>query len=429
MQLKFLSAISIVGTILASAAHAQAATLGPIDPLTGLPATQAIDGSAGTNGTTIGYSSYPNAIDGSAGANGTNANGYSPIRGTIDGSAGASTTISPYVFPAGSTITGSSGNTYTIAADGSVTPVGTGLVAPALPSLTVTSSNPNAFTATSFTVAPAAGSTPIVFTNPLAPCVANPASCASNPQTTFASFGNLTPTLQASAEATAKQYTDSAKQAATDWAMKKATTWFQTTFPGLAGLFGGTASTAPPASTTAAERQVISPASSSNVAALVDANNKADAARRAAQIAVDANNSPNVSLSSGSNPTTENGTIVARTFLGKDATNDTINKLSDSSNVVKNSDKLAQTSEDDSLTAIQNLKSVATGIVHQNDSILDISSKQGLVQAQLLQQTSESQELQRKIALSEADASIAYGKRNVYLDAYIGGISRVKRQP
>ena len=433
MKLKFLSAISIAGTILASTAHAQAATLGgtlaPIDPLTGLPATTAIDGSAGANGTTIGYSNYPNAIDGSAGASGTNANGYSPIRGTIDGSAGASTTINPDVFPAGSIVTGSSGNTYTIGANGSITQVGTGLTVPGLPSLAVTSSNPNAFTSTSFSVTPSAGYTPITFANPLAPCVANPASCAANPQTTFASFGNITSTLQASAEATAKQYTDSAKQAATDWAVKKATTWFQTTFPGLAGLFGGTASTAPPASTTAAERQVVSPASSSNIAALVDANNNANKARQAAQIAVDANNSPNVSLSSGSNPTTENGTIVAGTFLGKDATNDTINKLSDSNNVVKNSDKIAQTSEDDSLTAIQNLKSVATGIVHQNDSILDTASKQGVVQAQLLQQTSESQDLQRKIALGEADASIAYGKRNVYLDAYIGGISRVKRQP
>lgn len=70
-----------------------------------------------------------------------------------------------------------------------------------------------------------------------------------------------------------------------------------------------------------------------------------------------------------------------------------------------------------------------TGSVHQNDAILNNTSKQGIVQAQLLQQTSESQDLQRKIALSEADASIAYGKRNVYLDAYIGGISRVRSQP
>jgi hypothetical protein len=414
MKFKLLSAISIAGTILASTSHAQAATLGgtlaPIDPLTGLPATTAIDGSVG--------------------ASPTAGQVYSNIPGTIDGSVGASPTVGTTpILPSGATLTGANGNTYTIGANGSVIPVGTGIALPGLPSLAVTSSNPNAFTSTSFTVTPSAGYTPLVFANPLAPCVANPASCAANPQTTFASFGNITSTLQASAEATAKQYTDSAKQAATDWAVKKATTWFQTAFPGLAGLFGGTASTAPPASTTAAERQIVSPASSSNVAALVDANNKAAAARRAAQIAVDANNSPNVSLSSGSNPTTENGTIVAGTFLGKDATNDTINKLSDSNNVVKNSDNLAQTSEDNSLTAIQNLKSVATGIVHQNDSILDTASKQGVIQAQLLQQTSESQDLQRKIALGEADASIAYGKRNVYLDAYIGGISRVKRQP
>ena len=396
MKLKLLSAISIAWMILSSTSYAQAAniggTLAPIDPLTGLPATTAIDGSVGA----------------------------SPTIGTTP------------IFPSGAILTGANGNSYTVGANGSIIPIGTGLALPALPSFAVSANNPNAFTSAGFTVTPSAGYTPITFANPLAPCIANPGSCAANPQTIFASFGNITSTLQASAQAISQQYMASAQQAGTDWAVKTATAQFQSMFPGLAGLaglFGGTTPTAPPASSTAAERSIVSPSSPANVAALIQKNNDAAKARQAAQIVVDSNNSPNVSFSSGSNPTTENGTIVASTFLGKDATNENGVMLSDSNNVVKNSDKLAQTSEDDSLTAIQSLKSIVTGSVHQNDAILNNTSKQGIVQAQLLQQTSESQDLQRKIALGEADASIAYGKRNVYLDAYIGGISRVKSQP
>ena len=393
MKLKLLSAISIAWMILSSTSDAQAATIGgtlaPIDPLTGLPIITTVNGSVEPT----------------------------PIAGTTP------------IFPTGATVTGANGNTYTISATGVATPVGAGLILPAVPSFGLNVNNPNAFTSAGFTVTPPAGYTPVVFANPLAPCVTSPGNCAANPQTIFASFGNITSTLQASAQAISQQYMASAQQAGTDWAVKTATAQFQSMFPGLAGLFGGTTPTAPPASSTAAERSIVSPSSPANVAALIQKNNDAAKARQAAQIVVDSNNSPNVSFSSGSNPTTENGTIVASTFLGKDATNENGVMLSDSNNVVKNSDKLAQTSEDDSLTAIQNLKSIMTGSVHQNDAILNNTSKQGIVQAQLLQQTSESQDLQRKIALSEADASIAYGKRNVYLDAYIGGISRVKSQP
>ena len=393
MKLKLLSAISIAWMILSSTSDAQAATIGgtlaPIDPLTGLPIITTVNGSVGAT----------------------------PIAGTTP------------IFPTGAIVTGANGNTYTISATGVATPVGAGLILPAVPSFGLNVNNPNAFTSAGFTVTPPAGYTPVVFANPLAPCVTSPGNCAANPQTIFASFGNITSTLQASAQAISQQYMASAQQAGTDWAVKTATAKFQSMFPGLAGLFGGTTPTAPPASSTAAERSIVSPSSPANVAALIQKNNDAAKARQAAQIVVDSNNSPNVSFSSGSNPTTENGTIVASTFLGKDATNENGVMLSDSNNVVKNSDKLAQTSEDDSLTAIQNLKSIMTGSVHQNDAILNNTSKQGIVQAQLLQQTSESQDLQRKIALGEADASIAYGKRNVYLDAYIGGISRVKAQP
>jgi hypothetical protein len=414
MKLKLLSAISIVWTILASTSHARATTIGgtlaPIDPLTGLPATTPIDGSVGAS-PTVGQV-------------------YSNIPGTIDGSVGASPTAGKTpIFPSGTILTGANGNSYTVGANGSITPVGTGLTLPAVPSFAVSANNPNAFTSTSFTVTPSAGYTPITFANPLAPCVTSPGSCAANPQTTFASFGNITPTLKASAQTISQQYMASAQKAGTDWAVKTATAKFKSMFPGLAGLFGGKDSTAPPASSTAAERSIVSPASPANVSALIDKNNAAARSQQAAQIAVDSNNSPNVSLSSGSNPTTENGMIVTGTFLGKDAANENGVVLSDSSNVVKNSDGLAKTSEDDSLTAIQSLKSIMTGSVHQNDAVLNNTSKQGIVQAQLLQQTSESQDLQRKIALREADASIAYGKRNVYLDAYIGGISRVKSQP
>ena len=396
MKLKLLSAISIAWMILSSTSDAQAATIGgtlaPIDPLTGLPIITTVNGSVEPT----------------------------PIAGTTP------------IFPTGATVTGANGNTYTISATGVATPVGAGLILPAVPSFGLNVNNPNAFTSAGFTVTPPAGYTPVVFANPLAPCVTSPGNCAANPQTIFASFGNITSTLQASAQAISQQYMASAQQAGTDWAVKTATAQFQSMFPGLAGLaglFGGTTPTAPPASSTAAERSIVSPSSPANVAALIQKNNDAAKARQAAQIVVDSNNSPNVSFSSGSNPTTENGTIVASTFLGKDATNENGVMLSDSNNVVKNSDKLAQTSEDDSLTAIQSLKSIMTGSVHQNDAILNNTSKQGIVQAQLLQQTSESQDLQRKIALGEADASIAYGKRNVYLDAYIGGISRVKSQP
>ena len=396
MKLKLLSAISIAWMILSSTSDAQAATIGgtlaPIDPLTGLPIITTVNGSVEPT----------------------------PIAGTTP------------IFPTGATVTGANGNTYTISATGVATPVGAGLILPAVPSFGLNVNNPNAFTSAGFTVTPPAGYTPVVFANPLAPCVTSPGNCAANPQTIFASFGNITSTLQASAQAISQQYMASAQQAGTDWAVKTATAQFQSMFPGLAGLaglFGGTTPTAPPASSTAAERSIVSPSSPANVAALIQKNNDAAKARQAAQIVVDSNNSPNVSFSSGSNPTTENGTIVASTFLGKDATNENGVMLSDSNNVVKNSDKLAQTSEDDSLTAIQNLKSIMTGSVHQNDAILNNTSKQGIVQAQLLQQTSESQDLQRKIALSEADASVAYGKRNVYLDAYIGGISRVKAKP
>jgi hypothetical protein len=63
------------------------------------------------------------------------------------------------------------------------------------------------------------------------------------------------------------------------------------------------------------------------------------------------------------------------------------------------------------------------------DANLDQTNKLGIVQAQLLKQTSESQDLQRKIALSEADASVAFTKRNLYADAYINGISKVKAVP
>ena len=393
MKLKLLSAISIAWMILSSTSDAQAATIGgtlaPIDPLTGLPIITTVNGSVEPT----------------------------PIAGTTP------------IFPTGATVTGANGNTYTISATGVATPVGAGLILPAVPSFGLNVNNPNAFTSAGFTVTPPAGYTPVVFANPLAPCVTSPGNCAANPQTIFASFGNITSTLQASAQAISQQYMASAQQAGTDWAVKTATAQFQSMFPGLAGLFGGTTPTAPPASSTAAERSIVSPSSPANVAALIQQNNDAAKARQAAQIAVDSNNSPNVSFSSGSNPTTENGTIVASTFLGKDATNENGVMLSDSNNVVKNSDRLAQTSEDDSLTALQSLKSIMTGSVHQNDAILNNTSKQGIVQAQLLQQTSESQDLQRKIALSEADASVAYGKRNVYLDAYIGGISRVKAKP
>ena len=396
MKLKLLSAISIAWMILSSTSDAQAATIGgtlaPIDPLTGLPIITTVNGSVEPT----------------------------PIAGTTP------------IFPTGAIVTGANGNTYTISATGVATPVGAGLILPAVPSFGLNVNNPNAFTSAGFTVTPPAGYTPVVFANPLAPCVTSPGNCAANPQTIFASFGNITSTLQASAQAISQQYMASAQQAGTDWAVKTATAQFQSMFPGLAGLaglFGGTTPTAPPASSTAAERSIVSPSSPANVAALIQQNNDAAKARQAAQIAVDSNNSPNVSFSSGSNPTTENGTIVASTFLGKDATNENGVMLSDSNNVVKNSDKLAQTAEDDSLTALQSLKSIMTGSVHQNDAILNNTSKQGIVQAQLLQQTSESQDLQRKIALSEADASVAYGKRNVYLDAYIGGISRVKAQP
>ena len=396
MKLKLLSAISIAWMILSSTSDAQAATIGgtlaPIDPLTGLPIITTVNGSVEPT----------------------------PIAGTTP------------IFPTGATVTGANGNTYTISATGVATPVGAGLILPAVPSFGLNVNNPNAFTSAGFTVTPPAGYTPVVFANPLAPCVTSPGNCAANPQTIFASFGNITSTLQASAQAISQQYMASAQQAGTDWAVKTATAQFQSMFPGLAGLaglFGGTTPTAPPASSTAAERSIVSPSSPANVAALIQKNNDAAKARQAAQIVVDSNNSPNVSFSSGSNPTTENGTIVASTFLGKDATNENGVMLSDSNNVVKNSDRLAQTSEDDSLTALQSLKSIMTGSVHQNDAILNNTSKQGIVQAQLLQQTSESQDLQRKIALSEADASVAYGKRNVYLDAYIGGISRVKAKP
>ena len=396
MKLKLLSAISIAWMILSSTSDAQAATIGgtlaPIDPLTGLPIITTVNGSVEPT----------------------------PIAGTTP------------IFPTGATVTGANGNTYTISATGVATPVGAGLILPAVPSFGLNVNNPNAFTSAGFTVTPPAGYTPVVFANPLAPCVTSPGNCAANPQTIFASFGNITSTLQASAQTISQQYMASAQQAGTDWAVKTATAQFQSMFPGLAGLaglFGGTTPTAPPASSTAAERSIVSPSSPANVAALIQKNNDAAKARQAAQIVVDSNNSPNVSFSSGSNPTTENGTIVASTFLGKDATNENGVMLSDSNNVVKNSDRLAQTSEDDSLTALQSLKSIMTGSVHQNDAILNNTSKQGIVQAQLLQQTSESQDLQRKIALSEADASVAYGKRNVYLDAYIGGISRVKAKP
>lgn len=302
MKLKLLSAISIAWMILSSTSHAQAATIGgtlaPIDPLTGLPATTAIDGSVGA----------------------------SPTIGTTP------------IFPSGAILTGANGNSYTVGANGSIIPIGTGLALPALPSFAVSANNPNAFTSAGFTVTPSAGYTPITFANPLAPCIANPGSCAANPQTIFASFGNITSTLQASAQAISQQYMASAQQAGTDWAVKTATAQFQSMFPGLAGLaglFGGTTPTAPPASSTAAERSIVSPSSPANVAALIQKNNDAAKARQAAQIVVDSNNSPNVSFSSGSNPTTENGTIVASTFLGKDATNENEVMLSDSNNVVK----------------------------------------------------------------------------------------------
>ncbi|WP_373543517.1 hypothetical protein [Chamaesiphon sp.] len=391
MKLKLIGATSIAWAILAFTARAQAANLGgtlnPINPVTGLPINSVVV--------------VPNV-------------GTTPV------------------LPTGSIpIIGSNGNTYTVNANGIVEPTGTPLALPTLPSFTLNSSNPDAFTSTGFTVTPTVGS-PIIIANPLAPCLQDPASCAANPETTFASFGNITSTLQASAQAVAQQYMVSAQQAATDWVIQTATAQFQSMFPGLAGLaglFGGTTPTAPPTSSTAAERSIVSLSSPANIVALIQKNNDAAKARLTAQIAVDSNNSPTVSFLGGADPTTENGKIAAGVFLGKEATNENGVMISDSNNVVKNSDRLAQISEDDSLTAIQNLKAVMTGSVHQNDAILNNTSKQGIVQAQLLQQTSESQDLQRKVALNEADASTAYQKRNVYLSSYIDGISRVTSQP
>jgi hypothetical protein len=433
-KLKLLIAISIVGTLLAFTDGVRAAQLGgtlsPIDPLTGLPITTAIDGSTGASGTNAnGYSPIKNTIDGSIGASGTDPSGYSPIKGTIDGSIGASPTISPVVFPVGNTLIGSGGSTYTIAPDGSVQATTPAFTLPTAPSFAVNSSNPNAFTSASFTITPSAGYTPIVFANPLAPCVADPKACAANPQATFSSLGNISATVTAAAQKTAEDYMNTAEQAGTKWLVDTATAKFQAMFPGLAGLFGGSAPTAPPKSSTTAERQIVSPASATSVVAVAEANDAAARNRAAAQIAVDVANKPNVTLSGGSNPTTENGTIIAGTFLSKGGIAASGAIMSDSNKAVKAADNAASSNPDDSLTAINNLTGVTTGLVHQMDANLDQTNKLGIVQAQLLKQTSESQDLQRKIALSEADASVAFTKRNLYADAYINGISKVKAVP
>ena len=73
MKLKFLSAISIAGTILASASHAQAATLGgtlnPIDPVTGLPVVNLVGYSQPTFGPEYVPSQLVNSVDTSSAQN------------------------------------------------------------------------------------------------------------------------------------------------------------------------------------------------------------------------------------------------------------------------------------------------------------------------------------------------------------------------